>query len=96
MSPVATLRASRSSRPGLLGGDEQQRGDLRVIVAVRVDELAVLPHRQADLHAERLGVAVDRLAVEIVEEVELDGVGRRVHRLHAVHHHPARALAKWK
>jgi hypothetical protein len=39
-----------------------------VIVPVAVDERAVLPHRQADLHPERLGVPVDDLPVQIVHD----------------------------
>ena len=71
---------------GLLGGHQEQRGHRRVIVAVRVDEGAVLPHRHADLHPERLAVAMDGLPVEVVEDVGLDVVARHVHRLDAVHH----------
>src|SRR2546428_3171994 len=77
--------------PRLLGRHEQERGDRLVRVAVAVDERAVLQHRQADLDAYRLGVAVDRLAVQLVEHPELDGVGWLVHRLHAVHDHAPRA-----
>jgi hypothetical protein len=62
-----------------------------MVVAVGVDERAMLPHRQADFHAERLGVAVDRLAIQLIEHPELDRVGGLIHRLHAVHHHAARA-----
>src|SRR5437870_422014 len=67
--------------PCLLGRHQQQRGDRRMVVAVRVDELAMPPYRQADLHTERLRVAMDRLAVQLVEHPELDGVGGLVHRL---------------
>src|SRR5436309_4091849 len=36
--------------PCLLGRHQQQRGDRRMVVAVRVDELAMPPYRQAYLH----------------------------------------------
>src|SRR5262249_15114111 len=44
-------------QPRLLGRHQEQGRERRVVVAMRVDELAVLPHRQAYLHPERLGVA---------------------------------------
>ena len=77
--------------PRLLGGDQQERRDARVVVPMGVDELAVLPHGQTDLHPERLGVPVEDRPVELVEHEELDRVGRRVHGLDAVHHHAPRA-----
>src|SRR3989442_920653 len=70
---------------------QEQRRDGGVVLAVRIDERAVLPHRQADLHAERLGVPVDDLAIELVEHEALDRVSRRVHRLDAIDHDPPRA-----
>ena len=60
----------------LLRRDEQQRRDRRVLVQVGVDKLTVLPDRKTDLHAQRLGIAMDHLAVQLVEKKELDGVGR--------------------
>src|SRR5262249_44355671 len=55
----------------LLGGNQEHGGDPGVVVAMGVDELPVAPHGQADLHAERLAVAVDHLPIEVVEEVRL-------------------------
>ncbi|MEK7387757.1 MAG: hypothetical protein AABZ83_15055 [candidate division NC10 bacterium] len=89
--PGGDLAREEVLQARLLGRHEQQRRDPAVVVEVGVDERAMLPHRQADLHPERLGVPVDGLPVELVEHEELDRVGRRVHGLHAVHDDAARA-----
>ena len=68
----------------LLGGHEQHGGDRGVLVSMGVDELAVLPHGQADLHAQGLAVTVDDLAVELVEDERLHVVARHIHGLDPV------------